>query len=101
MPEYEFLKPDGTIGTQFMDVKDAPHFGAMVDVNGEKWTRIPSLPQALTQPEVRIECMSAPTYDQDVKAVGGTWNEHGEACFSSARQRDEYASRKGIVYDRR
>ncbi len=100
MPEYEFEKPDGTIGLLYFSMAEAPRMGSKVAMNGEIWTRIPSRVRLSVEPEVRIEAMSCPVNDPDALKVGGSWNEHGEACFSSPKQRDEYAAMKGITYDR-
>lgn len=48
MPIYEFIANDGTeeyLG-HFMEYDDAPDIGATVEINGRKWTRIPSMPVA-------------------------------------------------------
>lgn len=100
MPEYEFVNVGGQHRLEFYKMKDAPKCGEWVLIDGERWQRIPSRIGATVEPEVRIECLSAPLNDPEVRKAGGSYNEHGEAMFSSARQRDEYAARKGITYER-
>lgn len=42
MPEYPFKKPDGTITTRVMTMREAPSIGEVVDIDGERCVRVAS-----------------------------------------------------------
>ncbi len=98
MPEYEFENAKGKRRAVYMPVSEAPRCGDWLDMDGEQWQRVPSVPLCSVEANVMIESMSAPVNDPDVKKAGGTYNEHGEAVFTTKRSRDNYAAMKGITY---
>lgn len=100
MPEYPFRKPDGSIVTRVMSMRDAPSIGDALTIDGEPCVRLASDFVVNGDPlSKRYPHESFQVSHEDAKAAGLKFSARGVPVFKNAGQERSFASRFGYAFD--
>jgi len=103
MPQYPFARVDDPSVTQdfFHHMDDAPRIGGVVTVDGVKWKRLASKPQASI--DTRVDCYSAKDYlkatGKSGDTVGALWDRSKEMSLKR-KDKDGVDTVRQTFYDR-
>jgi hypothetical protein len=104
MPEYVFEGLDGQFVERFYKMSEAPKLGECVTIDGQPFTRVPTLPRARVVADRHVASRSLPKYYKHHREAGGKFDDQGRCLFDSMRQIDETMAvakdnDEGVTYD--
>lgn len=91
-PLYSFESPEGQLTDIFFTMKDAPKLGSTVEMDGEKWKRIPTTSQLATAGIKPIDPHSSKAFVEKTGRMNGTI---GEMWDYSKEQSEKRAAQTG------
>lgn len=75
MPTYQFesIDKEGIYNDIFFTFKDVPRIGTIIEYEGKKWRRIPTIPQAASN--TKCDPFSSKDFVEKTGKMKGTWGE--------------------------
>jgi hypothetical protein len=97
LPQYYFQSVDDEeIYTDiFFTFKDAPRIGTIIDYEGEKWRRMPTLPQAASS--TLISPFDNKAFVEKTGKMKGTWGQLENFSREMSEQRTKIAGRDEVL----
>lgn len=95
MPIYEFRNEKGEYTDRYYTVGESPLLFSWVDIDGQKWQRIPSKPRNVIKKDYEFRSMQERRWDPDApEHVPRGQKFEGAPVFRSKRQIDEFVAKK-------